>query len=95
MILQPRITEAISPGVLSNSNELEEYELFLDSQFLNYDEDALSRGDAHSDASEEVHEYKDQFDAQSLGLNSENDQFDEDEEALSEDQLDAKRYKGN
>ena len=84
---------------MSNSNELEGDELFLDSQFLNYDEDELGKGDANSDASEEAHEYKDQYDAQSLGLHSENDQFDEEEDEddaeLSEDQLDAKRNKGN
>ena len=94
LILQTRLTEANSPGVLSNSNELEEDELFLDSQYLTYNEDTASREEGNSDATEEDNEYEDEFDAQSLGLNSEADQYDEDDEALSEDQIDAKRNTG-
>ena len=94
VILQPRPTEANSPGVLSNSNELEKDELFLDSQYLNYNEDTVSREEGNSDATEEDNQYEEEFDAQSLGINSEADQYDEDEEALSEDQIDAKRNTG-
>ena len=34
VILQHRTNEAVSPGVLSNSNKLEEDESFQDSQFV-------------------------------------------------------------
>ena len=94
LILQPGPTEANSPGVLSNSNELEEDELFLDSQYLTYNEDTVCREEGNSDATEEDNEYEEEFDAQSLGINSEADQYDEDDEALSEDQIDAKRNTG-
>ena len=54
----------------------------------------MSREEGNSDATEEDNKYDDKFDAQSLGINSEADQYDEDDEALSEDQIDAKRNTG-
>ena len=71
----------------------------MDSQFLNYDEYAMGTVNDNSDASEEAQEYEDQYDAQSLGIQSDNDQFDEDGDepetsALSEDQLEEKRNNG-
>ena len=99
VVLQQRTTKAVSHRVLSNQSEPEEDESALDSQILNYDEYAMGTVHDNSYASEEAQEYEDQYDAQSLGIRSDNDQFDEDGDepetsALSEDQLEEKRNNG-
>ena len=86
-----------SPGVISDSHELEDDEHFLDTQYLNYDEDTVNQEEGHSDVTEEDNETKAEFDAQSLGLNSshnDSDQYEEDDAKLTEDQRDAKRGLG-
>ena len=73
---------ATSPGILSDSNELEEDEHILDTQYLNYVEDTVNQDEGHSDATEEDNETDSEFDAQSLGLNSSHNDDDHYEPAI-------------
>ena len=76
---------------------MEEDEHFLDTQYLNYDVNAVNQDEIHSDATEEDNMTDADFDAQSLGLNTSNnddDQYEEDNGTLTEDQRDAKHATG-
>ena len=99
VVLQQRTTKDVPHRVLANQSETEENKSALDSQVLNYDEYAVDAVHDHSYASEEAREYDEQYDAQSLGTRSDNEQFDEDGDepetsALSEEQLEEKRNNG-
>ena len=83
-------------GYFSDSNELECDEQFLDTQYFISDEDTMNQEGAHNDSTEED-ENETEFDAQSLGLNSsqnDTEQFEEDALSVTEDQRDAKRGLG-
>ena len=85
-----------SPGVISDSNELECDDKFLDTQYRIDNEETGDQEGTRRGSTEEG-ENEVEYDAQSLGLNSspnEIEQIEEDAQSVTEEQRDAKRGLG-